>query len=92
MYIARFNESEGSVETLKGHLLNVSFFGEKFGLRSATPQFLKLAGLLHDIGKYTDEFQGYITRKIEENKSKVKSEEKGPDHGEIGRASCRERV
>ena len=58
--VAHFREYDQKVQSVEEHLLNVSEicgkFTDKIGLRDAGI----LLGILHDIGKYSDDFQAYI--------------------------------
>lgn len=60
MTIAHIRNDDGVEQKLLDHLLGVSknakSFAEKIGLRIHG----ELLGLLHDLGKYSQEFQGYI--------------------------------
>jgi len=60
MNIAHRRYSDGIEQELSDHLLGVSekagFFAGKIGLQSHG----ELIGLLHDLGKYSREFQRYI--------------------------------
>lgn len=59
-YIAHHREADGATQPLSAHLLAVaaqaSCFAEKIGLARQG----ELTGLLHDVGKYSDEFQAYL--------------------------------
>lgn len=71
---------ELQTQTLYGHLKNVGDYcaacAEKIGLGSCG----KLAGLLHDLGKYNDAFAAYL-HTVYENPDLHK---KGPDHATAG--------
>lgn len=60
MFCARINEKTKEKQSVKEHLENVSMLarenGEKVSLRSTA----ELIGLLHDMGKYTNQFNSYI--------------------------------
>lgn len=64
-FVAHRRESDGTPQSVEKHLLEVakdaSDFARKFGLST----YVELTGLLHDLGKYSKEFQDYI----EESKS-----------------------
>lgn len=59
-YIAHIRESDGQVQTVKEHLLEVCALAEGFGEKLGVRYIAGLAGLLHDLGKYTEEFREYI--------------------------------
>lgn len=72
MYIARFFTVESQDgkkiikdQPLKNHLLNVSQLAKGFGRKVNLSNFMQLAGLLHDMGKYSEEFQAYISTQRE---------------------------
>jgi len=70
-YIARVNQS-GEEQTVLGHLTGVS--KKIYGLAD-NDVYGEIAGLLHDIGKYSVAFQEYIRSDSDENK---------PDHSSAG--------
>lgn len=88
MYIARFNEKNFKVQSVKEHTLNVAYFGRTFGDKLNVSSFLYLTGLLHDMGKYSEEFQNYINKELEEAKSGVRGNVNDVadkvDHGVFG--------
>src|SRR5437879_12241453 len=47
-------------QLLSTHLRNVADLAGKFAEPLGLPAEAKLAGLLHDLGKYRDEFQQYL--------------------------------
>lgn len=88
MNIARFKENDFKVQTVKEHTQNVANFCKKFGEKLNVPSFLYLAGLLHDMGKYSNKFQRYIKMELSKAKNGAK-EETGEvadkeDHGVFG--------
>ncbi|MCC3378338.1 CRISPR-associated helicase Cas3' [Paenibacillus farraposensis] len=64
-YIAHIRESDQEVQTVAEHLLETQqlaeIYGDKIGIRHITG----LAGMLHDLGKYTTKFQNYIRLAIQ---------------------------
>lgn len=59
-YVARYRELDGSPQPLMEHLEGVSCLASAFSGKIGLPSFGELMGLLHDFGKYSDAFQGYI--------------------------------
>ncbi|WP_342477070.1 CRISPR-associated helicase Cas3' [Paenibacillus sp. FSL H7-0350] len=59
-YIAHIRESDGQIQTVREHLLDVCTLAENFGEKLGVRYIAGLAGLLHDLGKYTEEFRDYI--------------------------------
>jgi CRISPR-associated endonuclease/helicase Cas3 len=51
---------ERNWQPLKDHLRNVGNLGRRFGEPLRIGAEAELAGLLHDLGKYRDEFQSYL--------------------------------
>lgn len=76
-FIAHIRESDNEIQTVKEHCYGVSekasIFSKKIGLSS----FGKVSGLLHDLGKYSEEFQDYILNGTPEQKGKI-------DHSSAG--------
>lgn len=60
MYIAHVREHDKEIQPLKTHLLGVQRLAEQFGEKLGLKHVAGLAGLLHDLGKYSDKFQEYI--------------------------------
>ena len=48
-------------QPLVDHLANVAELAAKFGAKFGAERLARLAGILHDLGKYSDAFQVYIT-------------------------------
>lgn len=59
-YIARYRQSDCSPQSMREHLQGCAELSELFAGKIGMPTFGMLAGLLHDTGKYSDAFQGYI--------------------------------
>ena len=60
MYLGHRNDDNNSEQTLKAHLNGVSNLAEKFASEFGENEIGRIAGLYHDIGKYSKEFQKYI--------------------------------
>ncbi|MGG4108372.1 CRISPR-associated helicase Cas3' [Paenibacillus lautus] len=71
-YIAHIRESDRKHQLVEEHLLEVKtlaeFYGESLGIKHITG----LAGMLHDMGKYTDKFKNYISEAVEHPESPPK--------------------
>ncbi len=62
-YIAHFRYGENHTEeaqTVAAHLTGVAALMEKYAEAAGLPSLARLTGLLHDIGKLSMEFQGYL--------------------------------
>nr|WP_320012160.1 CRISPR-associated helicase Cas3' [uncultured Desulfobulbus sp.] len=59
-FIAHRRESDGEIQELANHLLGVSKLSRLFASKFGVPDLGELLGLLHDVGKYSCEFQDYI--------------------------------
>ncbi len=57
--VARANK-EGNRQYLEEHLANVANLAARFGAECGCAEWARLAGLWHDLGKYSEEFQQYI--------------------------------
>lgn len=60
MYIAHFRETDGVEQSLIQHLQETAEISRENGLPLKIPTLCYLAGLLHDSGKFSSEFQNYI--------------------------------
>ncbi|REK71312.1 CRISPR-associated helicase Cas3' [Paenibacillus paeoniae] len=59
-YIAHIRESDGQIQSVEEHLLGVQKLAESFGEKIGVKHIAGLAGVLHDMGKYTTLFRDYI--------------------------------
>lgn len=58
--IAHYDNKRDCSQPLASHLLEVSVLAEAYATKLELSRCAALIGLLHDIGKYSDEFQNYI--------------------------------
>ncbi|WP_195572562.1 CRISPR-associated helicase Cas3' [Paenibacillus sp. 1001270B_150601_E10] len=58
--IAHIRERDGIVQTVETHLLEVKALAESYGEKLNIRHVAGLAGMLHDMGKYTNKFSEYI--------------------------------
>lgn len=87
VYIAHFRDNDESVHELHNHLSDVAVKCEEYGSLLGFGKLARLAGLLHDMGKYSDSFQEYIKSKMEDNEldaRKKREFSERVDHGKIG--------
>jgi CRISPR-associated endonuclease/helicase Cas3 len=59
-FIAHRRESDGKEQSLETHLLEVSVISKSLATKIGLPEQGELIGLLHDLGKYSKEFQDYL--------------------------------
>lgn len=60
LYIAHQRKSDGDVQSLETHLLEVSCIAKSLAAKIDLQVQGELIGLLHDLGKYSSEFQLYL--------------------------------
>ncbi|GLC88899.1 CRISPR-associated helicase Cas3' [Lysinibacillus piscis] len=63
--IAHIRKLDGQVQPLPIHLKETQKIAEDIGRKLGIPHITGLAALLHDMGKYSDEFQDYIKEAYE---------------------------
>lgn len=63
-YIAHIRESDQEVQPVSVHLSEVKELAESYGEKIGVKHLAGLAGLLHDLGKYTNEFREYIIEAV----------------------------
>lgn len=88
MFIARFRKSDYLVQEIRTHTKNVSEMCYDFGKYMGIGNIAFLSGYLHDMGKYSDQFQQYINEMLNHvkdgsEKDWIKTISK-PDHGKYG--------
>lgn len=64
-YIAHIRSTDGKIQTVAEHLLAVKALAEDYGKTLGIEHMAGLAGMLHDVGKYTPEFMEYITLAVQ---------------------------
>ncbi|MEF2967719.1 CRISPR-associated helicase Cas3' [Paenibacillus sp. M1] len=79
--IAHIRESDHRVQTVEEHLLGVKELAESFGTKIGVKHIAGLAGMLHDMGKYSDEFREYILEA-------VKNPEAPPRRGSVDHSTA----
>ncbi|MBA2660265.1 MAG: CRISPR-associated endonuclease Cas3'' [Nitrosospira sp.] len=60
LYIAHQRKSDGAIQSLEVHLLEVSRIARSLAAKIGLQDQGELIGLLHDLGKYSSEFQLYL--------------------------------
>ncbi|NEZ45442.1 CRISPR-associated helicase Cas3' [Paenibacillus alvei] len=70
--IAHIRESDQQVQTVEAHLLEVRTLAEGYGSKLGVPHVTGLAGMLHDMGKYSQEFCEYILAAVSSTNVQVK--------------------
>lgn len=83
-YPAHYRLNDDTIQTLEEHLQGVMTMCERFAEGIHFSYTGKLVGMLHDIGKYTDEFYEYITEAIHMEKAGEKKLKRNVDHGKYG--------
>src|SRR5437867_1430962 len=59
-FIAHHRTSDGATQPLADHLFSVAANARRFAAKIGLPLQGELIGLLHDLGKYSGEFQAYL--------------------------------
>ena len=89
-FIAHIRQSDREKQTVAQHLQETGTLAKKHAQKIGMPLIGELCGLLHDIGKYGDEFQLYIKSEYglldpdSENFDDVKGKKNGGDHSTAG--------
>lgn len=81
MYIAHIRSCDGKIQTVKQHLLETSTLAENIGAKINAGHLAGLAGMLHDMGKYTNAFKEYIM-------AAVQNPENPPKRGSVDHSSA----
>lgn len=64
--IAHIREKDNVIQTVEDHLIEVKKLAEKYGSKIGVGTLCGLAGLLHDMGKYSEDFKDYILKAVYE--------------------------
>ena len=64
-HIAHVRKADGVIQLLPDHLRGVARLSREFANKIGLPQQGELIGLLHDLGKYSMEFQNYLKSAVE---------------------------
>ena len=62
-YIAHSENNKGEIQTMTHHSLGVAQFMKEFVLSEKFSDLYEFCGLTHDIGKYSNEFQRFQSKK-----------------------------
>lgn len=89
-YIAHQRKADEAVQSLESHLLEVSEIAKSLAAKIGLQDQGELMGLLHDLGKYSDEFQTYLKSAVglidqdEDDYVDAKSKKGKVDHSTAG--------
>lgn len=73
-FIAHVRKSDGAIQSLEDHLAETATLCSQFAVAIGLPKCGYLVGLLHDLGKYSAEFQNYIREVTGLNGEEAKAE------------------
>jgi CRISPR-associated endonuclease/helicase Cas3 len=59
-FIAHYRENDNTAQSLEAHLRGVAALSREHARKIGQDDCGELLGILHDIGKYSDEFQNYL--------------------------------
>lgn len=59
-FVAHYREYDGKIQSVSGHLQGVADKSKLFAKKIGLEEQGELIGLLHDLGKYSNEFQNYL--------------------------------
>lgn len=82
MYIAHIRESDGRIQSVQEHLFQVSELAGQAGKKIGIENLARLAGLLHDVGKISENFSQYISDAY--NNKKKPPKRGSVDHSTLG--------
>lgn len=80
-FIAHYRERDKEPQTVRNHLFDVRKLAESYGSDLNVSHITGLAGILHDMGKYTDVFQKYL-------RAAVFNPDSAPKRGSVDHASA----
>lgn len=63
-YVAHYRKHDDSWQSLPAHLIGAAYWSRTFAHKLGMPRLGELLGLLHDLGKYSGEFQNYLKSAI----------------------------
>lgn len=69
-------------QELQEHLQNTACLAKEFASIFRAGDWAEAAGLMHDIGKYSQEFQAIIKQAV--NEDAKDDQQRGPDHSSAG--------
>ncbi|MFD2370668.1 CRISPR-associated helicase Cas3' [Brevibacillus sp. GCM10020057] len=65
-YIAHIREEDQQIQSVEEHLLGVKALAESIGDKLGVRHIAGLAGMLHDMGKFTEQFRTYILQAVQD--------------------------
>ncbi|BCJ94345.1 CRISPR-associated helicase/endonuclease Cas3 [Anaerocolumna cellulosilytica] len=84
IYPAHFRIEDETIQSVEEHLQAVSNLCGKYAAKLQFAETGRLLGLLHDIGKYSENFYQYITESIRKEIAGEEPVSKSVDHGKHG--------
>ncbi|MDM5279584.1 CRISPR-associated helicase Cas3' [Paenibacillus silvae] len=63
-YIAHIRQKDNEIQTVQAHLIEVQQEAEQAGEKIGIKNLAGITGLLHDMGKYTEQFRDYIQEAV----------------------------
>ena len=81
-FIAHIRESDKVIQTVEEHLIEVKELAEQWGEGLGVKHIAGLAGMLHDLGKYSEKFKEYIINAV--NNPDAPSKRGSVDHSTAG--------
>ncbi|MBP2100602.1 CRISPR-associated helicase/endonuclease Cas3 [Enterococcus rivorum] len=80
-FIAHIRKEDNEKQLLKDHLIQSAQLSANWGKQLELEKTCYVAGLLHDLGKYSEEFQKYLRKAVEDPKSVTRG---SVDHSTAG--------